>query len=87
MIIDRFSGVTAGLSGPASSVFAIQPDDTADLPMMTKAVNVARPGYLRVTMADGSTGTLFVAAGILVEIRLRRIWATGTSAQGICGFS
>lgn len=87
MIVDRFSGMAAGLSAPASSIFTIEPSDQADLPMLTKAINVARPGFLRVTMADGSTGTLFLAAGSVVELRARRVWATGTSAQGICGLS
>lgn len=61
--------------------------DSADLPVLTKAINVARPGYLKVTMADGSTGTLFLAAGTLAEMRVRRVWATGTSAGGISGLS
>lgn len=87
MIVDRFSGMAAGLSGPASTIFAIRPDDAADLPVLTRAINVARPGHLRVTMADGTTGTLFLAAGSLVDLRVRRVWATGTSAQGICGLS
>ena len=87
MTIDKFSGMAAGLTAPASTIFAIQPCDTADLPILTKAINVAKPGHLRVTMADGSTGTLFLAAGGLAELRVRRIWATGTSAEGISGLS
>ena len=87
MITDKFSGMAAGLSAPPSTIFAIEPSDSADLPILTKAINVARPGYVKVTMADGSTGTLFLAAGILTELRVRRIWAIGTSAEGISGLS
>ena len=87
MITDKFSGMATGLSAPPSTIFAIEPSDSADLPVLTKAINVARPGYLRVTMADGSTGTLFLAAGTLAEMRVRRVWATGTSAEGISGLS
>ncbi|SNR66917.1 spike base protein, RCAP_Rcc01079 family [Paracoccus sediminis] len=87
MIIDKFSGVAAGLSAPAGTIFTIEPDDAADLPILTRAINVARSGDLRVTMADGTTGTLFLAAGSLVDLRVRRVWATGTSAEGICGLS
>lgn len=87
MIVDKFSGVAAGLSAPACTIFSIQPNDGADLPIMTRAINVTKPGHVRVTMADGSTGTLFLAAGNLAELRVRRVWATGTSAEGINGLS
>ena len=48
---------------------------------------MAKPGALRVTMADGSIGTLFLAAGSLTGLRMRRSWATGTPAEGVCGLS
>jgi hypothetical protein len=38
-------------------------------------------------MADGSIGMLFLAAGSLTGLRVCRIWATGPSAEGICGLS
>ena len=65
--------MAAGLSGPASTIFTIEPNDAADLPVLTMAINVAKPGALRVTMADGSIGTLFLAAGSLTGLRMRRI--------------
>lgn len=79
--------MAAGLSGPASTIFTIEPNDATDLPVLNKAINVAKPGALRVTMADGSIGMLFLAAGSLTGLRMRRSWATGTSAEGVCGLS
>lgn len=87
MIVNKFAGMAGGLSAPASTIFPIQPNDAADLPVLTRKINVARPGFVRVTMADGSVGTLFLAAGSVVDLRVRRVWATGTSAEGICGLS
>ena len=77
--------MAAGLSGPASTIFTIEPNAAADLPVLTMAINVAKSGALRMTMADGSIGTLFLAAGSLTGLRMRRIWATGTPAEGVCG--
>lgn len=70
---------------PAISVFAITPDDAADLPQVTTALNVATPGTVRVTTVDGSTADLTVHPGQAFPVRVRRVWQTGTSATGILG--
>jgi hypothetical protein len=76
--------MAAGLP-PASTIFTIEPNAAADLPVLTMAINVAKPGALRVTMADGSIGTLFLAAGSLTGLRMRRIWAPAPRARGPAG--
>ena len=78
---------TRRLSDPAIGVFAITPDDAADLPRFTIAINVATPGTLRVTMLDGSTGVLTVTPGQAMPIRVRRVWQSGTTATGILGLA
>lgn len=85
MAIDKYRRSAASPESPATSIFTILPDDAADLPFVTIALNVATPGHLRVTMADGSEGTIFVTAGTLLALRVQKIWATGTSAGGISG--
>jgi hypothetical protein len=80
---DKFANHNTGLESPAVSLDAITPDDSADLPWITRAVAVSGSGMLRVTTVDGSEGQIFVAAGVPFPIRLRRVWLTGTTATGI----
>lgn len=70
---------------PAITVFDILPDDAADLAQVTTALNVASPGSVRVTAADGSEAVLSIHPGHAFPIRARRVWATGTTATGIRG--
>ena len=72
---------------PAVSIFSITPDDGNDLPQTTIALNVATPGTVRVTMADGSVGAVQVHPGQQLPIRVRRVWFTGTTATGIQGLT
>ncbi|MEM0947207.1 MAG: hypothetical protein AAGK37_07355 [Pseudomonadota bacterium] len=74
-------------SDPAVSIFAIAPDDTSDLPRTTTAINVETPGRLRVTMLDGSVGTLSARTGEALPVRVSRVWLTGTTATGITGLA
>ena len=80
---DTFSGHATGLESPASRISAVVPSDSNDLPFVSRALNVATAGAIRVTTRDGDTGTVFVAAGIAFPLRAARIWATGTTATGI----
>ncbi|MDX1781131.1 MAG: hypothetical protein R3256_07405 [Thalassovita sp.] len=82
---DPFTNFSSGLQSPASGVFSIPPDDLADLPTATRALNVAQSGTVQVTTVDGSTATLYVVAGIAFPVRVQRVHATGTTATGIVG--
>ena len=80
---DKFATRTRRPSDPATTLFDITPDDAADLAQVTLAVNVKTPGTLRVTMIDGTTGDISIAPGHAFPLRVRRVWATGTTATGI----
>jgi hypothetical protein len=80
---DKFSAMTEGLSSPPSDLIAVAPSDSTDLAHVSRAINVATAGTVRVTTRAGTTASISVAAGIIVPIRVRRIWATGTTATGI----
>lgn len=82
---DPFASLRPGLESPASAAFPIIPSDSADLALSTRALNVAVSGNVRVQTVDGSIATLFVAAGVAFPIRVQRVLATGTTAQGIVG--
>ena len=84
---DAFAHRTRKPSDPAATLFEVVPDDISDLERVTTALNVATQGRVRVTMADGSEGTISVVPGVALPVRVRRVWATGTTATGIMGLA
>ncbi|SLN13291.1 hypothetical protein PSA7680_00259 [Pseudoruegeria aquimaris] len=85
MPVDLFDDQTAGLESPPTRIFEITPDDGTDLPFVTRALNAATSGEVRITTLGGDTATLYVAAGAVIPIRASRVWATGTVASGLRG--
>lgn len=82
---DKFQKLSEGLSTPLTGLEDVTPSDTADLLNVSRAINVATGGSLRVTTLNGETGTITVIAGTPFPIRVTRVWATGTTASGIVG--
>lgn len=82
---DRFSAFSSGLDSPATEILEILPDDAAELPQAVRALNVAGAGTLRVETVAGSIGSVYLAAGGVFPLRVRRVFATGTDATGITG--
>ena len=80
---DAFATYKTGLESPASNLDPVTPDDAIDLPQTCRALNVAGAGVIRLTTANGSVATVYVAAGIAFPVRARRVWATNTTATGI----
>lgn len=80
---DPFANLTPGLESPASHIAAVVPSDTEDLTLVSRGLNVATSGTVRVTTVSDETATVFLAAGSAFPIRVKRIWATGTTATGI----
>lgn len=71
------------LNGPATDALPVTPDDAADLAHVAIGLYVETGGTLRVTTAGGGTRSLAVADFSLVPLAVRRVHATGTTAQGI----
>lgn len=62
---------------------AITPSDSADLPQFS-VVFVGAGGNVKVTTAQGSAVTFTgVNAGSVLPVRVRRVWATGTTATSM----
>ena len=80
---DMFKDFVGGLESPATHIEPVTPSDVTDLPVVSRALNVATVGSVRITTVGGTTATLHVAAGIPFPVRATRIWQTGTSATGI----
>lgn len=86
-MFDKFRNFATRLESPAVFMEAVTPSDIVDLPTPSRALNVAESGMVRVTTVGGSTGDLFIASGGAFPVRVRRIWATGTTALGIVALS
>ena len=84
---DPFEHHTNGLESPATALAPVIPDDTTDLVTPSRALNVAQAGFVRVTTTEGSEATLYIAAGLAFPVRVRRVWATGTTATDIVALS
>ena len=80
---DTFEGFRSGLESPATHITSITPSDSSDLAQASRAINVATAGTVRVTTVGGTTGTIFVAAGMAFPVRATRVWNTGTTATGL----
>ena len=77
--------IVQNIDAPASSAFAITPDDSNDLARNTRALFVGVTGNINVDMVGGQT-VLFsnVPVGIF-PIRVKRVRSTSTTATSIVG--
>lgn len=83
---DPFSAVGKTITAPAESAFAITPDDANDMPRVTRAIYTGVGGNIAVEVRDGNTVTFQnVQAGTVLEIRCRKVLATGTTAGSLIG--
>jgi hypothetical protein len=73
--------------GYAFHGFAIVPSDTADLPYVVNKIYVGVSGSITVTFDDDTSSVQLVnvANGVLRDFRIRRVWATGTTATNLIG--
>lgn len=63
---------------------AVTPDNDEDLPLgVTRALMVGTDGAVGVTYANGTTDTLYLLAGIVHPIQVKRVLVTGTDADDI----
>lgn len=84
---DPFQSHSPGLSSPLTGAFAIVPSDTVDLPNLPRQIRVTGSGgNLAAVWADGQTRTIPVFTGDILDWRLVRVLATGTTATGLWGF-
>jgi hypothetical protein len=76
---------------PGTKSFAITPDDANDLPTGTRKLYVGGAGAIKVSLVDDDanhTGTVLAAVpvGTMLELAVRRVYATGTAATNLVGF-
>lgn len=84
--IDDYATLQPGLDSPLIHMAVVTPSDTLDLTDVTRSVYIGAAGALKVTTEGGETLTLasgVLAVGVKHDLRLTRIWATGTTATPI----
>lgn len=66
-------------------LFNFTPNDGADLPNDTRGLIVGVAGNIKITDDTGATDTFALPAGGPYPVRIRRVWATGTTATDLVG--
>jgi len=81
--LNPFENRTSSLSGPATDILPVTPNDNTDLPEVAVALYVETGGTLSLVTARGSARTVSVADRSILPVGTRKVNATGTSATGI----
>lgn len=83
---DTFKGSIGDRTGPPSHAFTITPSDDEELTFMTRGIYLGVAGDVAVQLQSGDIVTFVgMAAGMIHPLRLRQVYATGTTATGIVG--
>lgn len=70
--------------GPVANAAAVTTNDTTDLSASTRALYVGGAGNVKVDLVGSGTVTFSgVPAGSYLHIKVKRVWATGTTATNI----
>lgn len=83
---DDFATFSSGLDSPAAHAFAIATSDTVDLSQITRAVYVGGAGDVKIKTVSGETVTFSGApVGMILPVRVARVFTTGTTATLLVG--
>ncbi len=78
-----FANRTPSLSGPATDIIAVTPDDVTDLTETAIALYVETGGTISLVTVRGAARTVNVTDNQILPVGARRVNATGTTAVGI----
>ena len=89
MTEDRYRHSIDSPMTPAENCFAITPDDAADLSLATKAIYIGESGDVTLVTMRGSGPVTFrnLPAGSILDVRVRSVKATGTTARYLVGLA
>lgn len=89
MIDDPFANTANSLISPALECFEITPDDSSDLATATKAIYVGTGGdiVLRAIGSDSDVTLRNTIGGSIIDVRVRAIRSSGTTASDIVGLA
>ncbi|MEZ5779558.1 MAG: hypothetical protein R3E44_14480 [Paracoccaceae bacterium] len=78
-----FKNRVRSLSGPATDIVPVEPDDAAELVQTAIALYVETGGAVTVLTAAGVVRTFNIPDFTFVPVGVRQVHATGTTASGI----
>ena len=81
--MNPFANRARSITGPATDVLPVTPDDGADLAEIAIALYVETGGTVVVDTVVGQTRTVTLSDFSILPVGVRRVRATGTSAAGI----
>lgn len=81
--MNPFANRARSISGPATDAFPVLPDDNTDLERIAIALYIETGGIVVVDTVAGETRTIAVADFSVLPVGIRRVRATGTTADGI----
>ena len=89
MLHDKFENSVDSVTAPASECFSITPSDTNELAVATKAIYIGSGGDLAVIAVGSDTPVTFrdTITGSILDIRVRQVLVTGTTAQELIGLA
>lgn len=84
---DKFKNYTPGVRDPIQSATVVSPNDSVDLPVVSRAIYIGSTGDLHVTLLSGEVITFKNMLAGWHRIRVSRIWSTNTTASDIVSCS
>lgn len=86
---DPFLNTVDSPMTPAGTCFVITPHDTVEFERATKAVYVGTGGDLVLRSVNGTADVTFrnLPAGFILDVRVRAIRLTGTTAADLVGLA
>ena len=82
--VDRFAGKnTIADRGPETWAANVTPSDSTDLTYVTTRIYIGGTGHVRVTPLDVADDSYVLLSNLAVgyhDLRVKRIWSTGTTA-------
>lgn len=89
MNYDAFQNNSQSAITPSENCFAINPDDNNELPFLTKAIYIGSGGDLVMLIGKSQTPVTFrnVLAGSVLDVRVRAVKSTGTTAADLVGLA
>lgn len=82
---DDFAAFSTSLESPIQHATAVVPNDTSDLPHVTRALYLGGAGDVAVVLRGGDTVTFVGMGAGWHPLRVERVLATGTTASDILG--
>jgi hypothetical protein len=83
MPYDPFDGTGRSEHAYFTGAAEVTPSDTVDLAVVSRTLLVPNAGMIKVTLLDGQTVTIKTEGTYFLPLRVTRVWAGGTTCNGI----